>query len=49
MSMKYDARADLWSIATITYQCLTGQAPFKASTPQELKMFYEKTPNLAPL
>ncbi|KAF7489255.1 Serine/threonine-protein kinase unc-51 [Sarcoptes scabiei] len=48
MSHKYDAKADLWSIATIIYQCLTGQAPFKANTPQELKHYYESTPNLEP-
>lgn len=49
MSLQYDAKADLWSIATIIYQCLTGAAPFKANTPQELKLYYEQSPNLAPL
>lgn len=49
MSLQYDAKADLWSIATIVYQCLTGAAPFKANTPQELKQYYEQSPNLAPL
>lgn len=48
MSLKYDAKADLWSIATIVFQCLTGKAPFQAQTPQALKQFYEKNPNLAP-
>jgi serine/threonine-protein kinase ULK/ATG1 len=28
MSKEYDAKADLWSIGTIIYQCLTGRAPF---------------------
>uniref|UniRef100_A0AAQ4P4I3 non-specific serine/threonine protein kinase n=1 Tax=Gasterosteus aculeatus aculeatus TaxID=481459 RepID=A0AAQ4P4I3_GASAC len=41
MSQNYDAKADLWSIGTIVYQCLTGKAPFHASTPQELRLFYE--------
>lgn len=31
MSQKYDAKADLWSIGTIVYQCLTGKAPFHVS------------------
>ena len=48
MSLKYDAKADLWSIATIVFQCLTGKAPFQASTPQALKNFYEKNPDLKP-
>lgn len=48
MSLQYDAKADLWSIGTIVFQCLTGRAPFQAQTPQALKQFYEKTPNLAP-
>ena len=31
MSREYDAKADLWSIGTIIYQCLTGRAPFLVS------------------
>lgn len=31
MSQNYDAKADLWSIGTIVYQCLTGKAPFHVS------------------
>ncbi|KAJ8932424.1 hypothetical protein NQ314_014681, partial [Rhamnusium bicolor] len=48
MSMQYDAKADLWSLGTIVFQCLTGKAPFQANTPQALKLFYEKNANLAP-
>lgn len=48
MSLQYDAKADLWSLGTIVFQCLTGKAPFQAHTPQELKMFYEKNCDLAP-
>ncbi|KAM9841451.1 serine/threonine-protein kinase ULK1 [Aulostomus maculatus] len=48
MSQNYDAKADLWSIGTIVYQCLTGKAPFQASSPQDLRLFYEKNKNLSP-
>ncbi|KAK6637873.1 hypothetical protein RUM44_008295 [Polyplax serrata] len=48
MSLQYDAKADLWSLGTIVFQCLTGKAPFQAHTPQALKQFYEKNSNLAP-
>ena len=48
MSLQYDAKADLWSVGTIVYQCLTGKAPFQAQTPQQLKQFYERNANLAP-
>ncbi|XP_036384390.1 serine/threonine-protein kinase ULK1 isoform X1 [Megalops cyprinoides] len=48
MSQNYDAKADLWSIGTIVFQCLTGKAPFQASSPQDLRLFYEKNKNLNP-
>ncbi|XP_014669173.1 PREDICTED: serine/threonine-protein kinase unc-51-like [Priapulus caudatus] len=48
MSLQYGAKADLWSIGTIVFQCLTGKAPFQAQTPQALKQFYEKNNNLVP-
>ncbi|XP_071516222.1 serine/threonine-protein kinase unc-51 isoform X1 [Panulirus ornatus] len=48
MSIQYDAKADLWSLGTIVFQCLAGKAPFQAQTPQALKQFYEKNANLAP-
>ncbi|XP_041644167.1 serine/threonine-protein kinase ULK1a [Cheilinus undulatus] len=48
MSQTYDAKADLWSIGTIVYQCLTGKAPFHASTPQDLRLFYESNRTLLP-
>jgi serine/threonine-protein kinase ULK/ATG1 len=33
---KYDARADLWSVGVITYECLFGKAPYSSSSHQEL-------------
>uniref|UniRef100_A0A672M0E7 Serine/threonine-protein kinase ULK1-like n=1 Tax=Sinocyclocheilus grahami TaxID=75366 RepID=A0A672M0E7_SINGR len=48
MSQNYDAKADLWSVGTIIYQCLTGKAPFQANTPQELRQFYERNQSLSP-
>ncbi|XP_026545615.1 serine/threonine-protein kinase ULK1 [Notechis scutatus] len=48
MSQHYGAKADLWSIGTIIYQCLTGKAPFQASSPQDLRLFYEKNRMLVP-
>ncbi|XP_067421925.1 serine/threonine-protein kinase ULK2 isoform X7 [Emydura macquarii macquarii] len=48
MSQHYDAKADLWSIGTLIYQCLVGKPPFQANSPQDLRMFYEKNRNLIP-
>ncbi|XP_031569627.1 serine/threonine-protein kinase ULK2-like [Actinia tenebrosa] len=48
MSKAYDAKADLWSLGTIVYQCLTGKAPFTANSPQALKKFYEKNKGICP-
>lgn len=48
MSLQYDAKADLWSIGIILFQCLTGKAPFQAQTPPQLKMYYEKNAVLRP-
>lgn len=48
LSKPYDCKADLWSIGTILYQCLTGKAPFQAHTPQALRAFYEKNLDLKP-
>uniref|UniRef100_A0A8C0DMV3 non-specific serine/threonine protein kinase n=1 Tax=Balaenoptera musculus TaxID=9771 RepID=A0A8C0DMV3_BALMU len=48
MSQHYDAKADLWSIGTVIYQCLVGKPPFQANSPQDLRMLYEKNRNLMP-
>ncbi|ESO08897.1 hypothetical protein HELRODRAFT_74174, partial [Helobdella robusta] len=48
MSHRYDSRADLWSVGVIGYQCLTGRAPFHASTPANLKQLYERHKNIQP-
>ncbi|XP_045146217.1 serine/threonine-protein kinase ULK2 [Echinops telfairi] len=48
MSQHYDAKADLWSIGTVIYQCLVGKPPFQANSPQELRIFYENHRSLMP-
>ncbi|KPP65075.1 serine/threonine-protein kinase ULK2-like, partial [Scleropages formosus] len=48
MSQSYGAKADLWSIGAVVYQCLVGKPPFQASSPQELRLFYEKSRILVP-
>ncbi|XP_037945690.1 serine/threonine-protein kinase ULK3-like [Teleopsis dalmanni] len=35
---QYDARADLWSIGVILYECLFGKAPYSSKTIEELLM-----------
>ena len=47
-SLQYDGKADLWSVGTIMYQCLTGRAPFPAQTPNALRLFYDQNVNLVP-
>ncbi|XP_043574117.1 serine/threonine-protein kinase ULK2 isoform X2 [Chiloscyllium plagiosum] len=48
MSQHYDAKADLWSIGTVIFQCLVGRPPFQANSPQDLRLFYEKNKTLVP-
>ncbi|XP_066120470.1 serine/threonine-protein kinase ULK2 isoform X3 [Saccopteryx bilineata] len=48
MSQQYDAKADLWSVGTVIYQCLVGKPPFQANSPQDLRMFYEKSRSILP-
>jgi serine/threonine-protein kinase len=41
-----DHRSDLWSLAVVTYQCLTGQLPFESQALGEMfaKIMYEPIP-----
>ena len=48
MGHTYCGKADLYSIGTIVYQCLAGRAPFHATSPQELRSYYERTDYLKP-
>lgn len=48
MCQKYDARADIWSMGIIVYQCYVGKAPFYANSPEALKNIYLKTVDLRP-
>ncbi|ULT92491.1 hypothetical protein L3Y34_009941 [Caenorhabditis briggsae] len=48
MGEMYDARADLYSIGVIFYQCLTGKPPFPAQNPMQLRNIYEKSLELKP-
>eukprot|EP00730_Choanoeca_flexa_P017987 TRINITY_DN8719_c0_g1_i2.p1 TRINITY_DN8719_c0_g1~~TRINITY_DN8719_c0_g1_i2.p1 ORF type:complete len:613 (+),score=101.00 TRINITY_DN8719_c0_g1_i2:960-2798(+) len=42
---KYSAKAELWSVGTILYSCLTGHTPYKATSMLALRQLLRK-PNL---
>eukprot|EP00096_Caligus_rogercresseyi_P015710 TRINITY_DN8179_c0_g1_i1.p1 TRINITY_DN8179_c0_g1~~TRINITY_DN8179_c0_g1_i1.p1 ORF type:complete len:471 (-),score=182.70 TRINITY_DN8179_c0_g1_i1:84-1496(-) len=43
---QYDAKADIWSVGVILYECLFGQAPYKSSSSEEL---FDKIKEDAPI
>jgi len=49
VSGRYDAKADLWSIAVIIYQCLIGRPPFPAASVVQLQKLYEQNPEMHPV
>lgn len=36
LGRKYDAKADLWSVGVIAYECLFGKAPYSSGSYKEL-------------
>ena len=49
MSLQYDAKADLWSLGTIVFQCLTGKAPFQVEFNLLRKFVKEFVDNFFPM
>ncbi|KAI9693919.1 MAG: Serine/threonine-protein kinase [Bathelium mastoideum] len=45
---KYDAKADLWSVGTVTFELLVGKPPFRASNHVELARRIEKADDVIP-
>ena len=41
MSQHYDAKADLWSLGTILYQCFMGQAPFQVKMMKKTESLHD--------
>ena len=49
LDRKYDAKADLWSVGVILYECLFGQAPYKSESLDELLLkIQSETPVVIP-
>lgn len=47
LKRNYDARADLWSIGVILYECLFGRAPYSSKTIEELMARIKKQERIA--
>lgn len=45
---KYDAKADLWSVGTVTYEMLVGKPPFKAANHVDLMRKIDQAEDIIP-
>ncbi|TPP67796.1 Serine/threonine-protein kinase ULK2 [Fasciola gigantica] len=44
----YDSKADMWSLGTITYECLTGKVPFFAESLFAMANIFQQNPGKKP-
>lgn len=44
----YDSKADMWSLGTIIYECLTGKVPFFADSIFAMAELFQRHPAAKP-